>query len=753
MSYPQSQEFSHLQSGNNTPTGSFGSRRSASNRPRCAQCGTRRFRRDADTGQLICREGHVLQGYREEEVQEDGEFVNTQSQRRYIRKDPSLASKRRRHRRAQEERQVWGAISHRSGESALPFDGKARASFQCYECLQLILRLQLKALRLEWPDLPPEIDAIARDLWTFFVSLNTTLRPTPHTENVDFVTEQLQNARDESEALSDRRSRSKSRARLEQQQIDRMRREDTAMDEDAALQEEQQRKIDERIRQIEGASSRSQEQLDEEQHRARSGTSEEAAESQGQTSSSGNAFTFERMRKATWDPMNVLVCIIYLSLITARVPILWGDLHRLIASNRIPYLSATQLIPQLMIAKLPENELRRLEMTSVPSIVALQERTSRLASDLTERFPCASIRFPELNAAPVLWRLMSDMGLPPTFYNPVRSLLTYVGVPLAVVPDDSVSDPWSLLGGSGEESDGHALPPIEGRLRNNLTPPHATRCSILMAALVVLIKMRYGLDGRMRYNDQNTPSLEVPSLDRWLEALTDHRKALKHSAEFVHELNTHPSHLSEDQIDAMIDFAEEVYFEKAQPNLRYMHRKGDLIGGDLFPTLSEPKMHRSVRPYAEDARPAQEPIHQEQTDASENTRAARPPTLLEIQAKHRQVLHERLYPLRADEQSPIEPRKSSHTTLRPGDAYVVQDTADEQIKVHPAYRSLLIHAATVVGLSSYGGDDDGDGEKAGWREMGLIVSELERLLLRRIRREAIADRPSLSKRASTAASG
>lgn len=244
-----------------------------------------------------------------------------------------------------------------------------------------------------------------------------------------------------------------------------------------------------------------------------------------------------------------------------------------------------------------------------------------------------------------------------------------------------------------------------------------------MAALVVLAKMRYGLDGRLRYSDKNTQFLSVPSLDRWLEALAEHQDALKREPQLAYELNVHPSHLTDDQIDSIIDFAEEAFFEKSQPNLRYMHRKGELVGGDLFPGLAEPKVHDCIRPYAEE-------------------RAAdRRPSLLDVLAQHRQRLHERLYPLTAAEQRYSLPTRHKDKPLRPGDLYMIQETTDEQTEVHPSYRRVLGHAASVVGLSAYGDDEDEEAHGyPGWREMGQIVADMEKLLLQRIKAEGVAKR-------------
>lgn len=56
-----------------------------STRPRCPQCGTRRFRRDPSTSLVVCAQGHVLQGFRDEEAQ-DGDDWQVSTGKRAIKK-------------------------------------------------------------------------------------------------------------------------------------------------------------------------------------------------------------------------------------------------------------------------------------------------------------------------------------------------------------------------------------------------------------------------------------------------------------------------------------------------------------------------------------------------------------------------------------------------------------------------------------------------------------------------------------------
>lgn len=65
-------------------------------RPQCPQCGSRKFRKDADTGFVVCWSGHILQGFREEEANDGEDFSASQMsqmRKRYLHKEkPSHAS-------------------------------------------------------------------------------------------------------------------------------------------------------------------------------------------------------------------------------------------------------------------------------------------------------------------------------------------------------------------------------------------------------------------------------------------------------------------------------------------------------------------------------------------------------------------------------------------------------------------------------------------------------------------------------------
>jgi hypothetical protein len=168
--------------------------------------------------------------------------------------------------------------------------------------------------------------------------------------------------------------------------------------------------------------------------------------------------------------------------------------------------------------------------------------------------------------------------------------------------------------------------------------------------------------------------------------------------------------LTGDQIDSLLDFAEETFTETVQPNVRSVWQKEplDALFGDRLPTRTIP---RCVRPYDYEGNDAPPPRK----------------SLLAAQDEWREKLHKRLYPLESIP-STSEP-STDKEPLRPGEAYS-DPSFDNEGVVHPYYERILRHAAMCVGLS--GSNEE---EEAGWREMGEVVRDMEQTLLRRLRKE------------------
>lgn len=413
-----------------------------------------------------------------------------------------------------------------------------------------------------------------------------------------------------------------------------------------------------------------------------------------------------RRRKA-FSPMITCVAILYLALCTARVPVMWSDLQTLMAAGRLPFLSVLQLLPFAMTAKLSSAEATKLEEDAVPSPQALQECTHQLADHLHRRF---KVKFPELNMAPVLWRCVQALGLPPTFYQAALAVLDYLGIPLTAVSPRAISDPWSVLGCSDGDLDSHdALPTLTARTGLRQGSPFASRCAIVVAAIVVAAKMEFGLDGKDRgYHLLDPPGKHyaVPPADKWLAALNASRTDRREHPAFSFELNRHPGDLSAAAIDRLLDHSEETYLQRTQPNIRHRQRKSNLQ--NIFDALPPPVVPGVLPPF--DIRPA----------------ADRRQSLLSVQAELRDRLNSRIYPL-------SDTSAMDNTNLRPGEDYPIYTSEAISAGLIPSSFQLVLEcAAELVGLNH------GDG--GGWLEMAETVSDLERLLLRRLRQDVQENR-------------
>ncbi|KAJ8292712.1 hypothetical protein OF846_003987 [Rhodotorula toruloides] len=116
-------------------------------RPRCPVCNSKRWHRDGLSGSIVCEEGHLMQGYVQETTEtQEGPSQHTQTTRRM--------------RKGRTKKEKPPSNDHFHGH---------RATFLVWQCMQLILREQLRVLidEMGWP---VELEAVARDLWTMLVA-------------------------------------------------------------------------------------------------------------------------------------------------------------------------------------------------------------------------------------------------------------------------------------------------------------------------------------------------------------------------------------------------------------------------------------------------------------------------------------------------------------------------------------------------------------------------------------------------------
>lgn len=201
------------------------------------------------------------------------------------------------------------------------------------------------------------------------------------------------------------------------------------------------------------------------------------------------------------NDLNSLIGILYLGLVTLRLPVQWSDIVLLIAAKRLPYLHAIYSLPEDMFAPLPMREVRRLDQPRLPTIESLQIRVLEMGRDLHASF---GVQFPPLNAMPLLWRCVERLLLPPTFYVAAKRLLAYLNVPMNVVMGVASMQLEQMA--CGEDSTTRAKSDVSGqpyagldaRLKVSLGRRTVAREIALMATILVLAKMRFGLDGTSR---------------------------------------------------------------------------------------------------------------------------------------------------------------------------------------------------------------------------------------------------------------
>lgn len=91
------------------------------------------------------------------------------------------------------------------------------------------------------------------------------------------------------------------------------------------------------------------------------------------------------------------------------------------------------------------------------------------------------------------------LSLAATFYTAAKALLGYVGIPMHTVPPHSAAGPHTVDGNIESYRSNSIQPTLDGRLSVNLGRKSTAKEIIIMAAIVVIAKMRYGLDGEERW--------------------------------------------------------------------------------------------------------------------------------------------------------------------------------------------------------------------------------------------------------------
>ncbi|ETS61068.1 hypothetical protein PaG_05007 [Moesziomyces aphidis] len=502
--------------------------------------------------------------------------------------------------------------------SGVGLHGAFEGRFALLQCLQLVLRLQLQKLREVWGDkLPRETEAVARDLWAMFVSLLPVGHYPPEpliAATFDWHTRTALSQQRAAELFPNHQTYDP------QADIHAHRRtmlfnafhhhcERSARGEDVAARRFTTQHVDDRagaedpgvakecIDWIVGnaedqrATSRSQRssevesladpedelaQLDpvfaEQRRQQRRATSEsephDTETEHGGLGGQGGRTRRKRKRRflPPWATKNAAgtaqteilqlatvpttLSIVYLALHLLKVPVFWADLVKLVASYELPFLNVVHRLPLPLTRSLNKDNVHHhmLDTDAVPSISALHLHTLGVAELLQRTY---GVEFGDANVSGQLARMTEAMLLPPTFYVATKRLLDTVarGVTPQLLP-------LRTKGRQDAEEDGKKAGLPGAALVQRLPKEF-----VLMAALLVTVKMRYGLDGQERSEGVGVDGAVscAPELEAWLAALDARRDRFRASREAVKRVDPtelDPLSMSEDQLDAYASFVE-----------------------------------------------------------------------------------------------------------------------------------------------------------------------------------------------------
>lgn len=508
--------------------------------------------------------------------------------------------------------------------------GAYEGRFALLQCLQLILRLQLHKLRELWGDkMPPDTEAVARDLWAMFVSQLPVghYPPEPliaatfdwHTRyslSQERAAELFPNHATYDPEKDIRQHRRRILFNVYQHHRERKQRRSKGTSPDRAQQdrEDDQLDSDDPIaaqdcidwivgqddkygRPRSGLSSEPESMADPEdelaaldpvfaeerrQQRLSQAASEEGSAPDAPPTSNGQDKRKRRRRHIpSWATKHSVVktqseilqlaivpttiSIVYLSLHLLKVPILWADIVKLISSFSIPYLNVVHSLPLSLTRFLNKDNVHHhhLDTDAVPSITTLHLHTISVAALLQRTY---DIDFGEGNVSGQLARLVEGMLLPPTFYVATKRVLDMVGrgVGPDLMPKEGRSSQHQPEAERGDDD-------MQTRLPGAAHLQRVPKELVLMAALLVVVKIRYGLDGRDRVeiisslNNHGKAKAELgvscaPLFEPWLSALDARKKRRLDSTEQVAEIDPvelDALHMRSDQIEAYASFAEE----------------------------------------------------------------------------------------------------------------------------------------------------------------------------------------------------
>ncbi|KAI0939982.1 hypothetical protein AcV5_001212 [Taiwanofungus camphoratus] len=232
------------------------------------------------------------------------------------------------------------------------------------------------------------------------------------------------------------------------------------------------------------------------------------------------------------------VAVLMVACWTLRLPIIYMDFIRLIEAYELPYLDPIRLLPASLTAHLTKHTAQALSPHHAPTPLHLHRLASRLAKLMYASY---AVYTPEMNAAPVLWRAVCGLYGTPTLYILTKKVARVISIPLML--HNSVASP--LPRAKQRDPVGHKY--------DNAVPEVS-----LLATVIVVLKMVYGLDGRARLpKERDDPACALPRLSDYLTCLKElDEKSAKDEAPFSTTSHSSILDLSEHELDKYLDFCE-----------------------------------------------------------------------------------------------------------------------------------------------------------------------------------------------------
>ncbi|KAF9569285.1 hypothetical protein CPC08DRAFT_623499 [Agrocybe pediades] len=385
----------------------------------------------------------------------------------------------------------------------------ARGRYHYFLCLQLIFRKQILALTQLW-DLPPEFEVICRDLW----ALNLALLPDPPpAEPYHHAQESLMGEEQDSQNVSDTDEDEdvKSVADGDEQKLD------DVTPEEEEEEEEEDPELEALMRENSDISDSSDEGEDDE---ARTSVPKKKHFSKG---------------KSPYESLASTIAVLVVACWTMRIPVMYQDFARIIESYELPYLESTLKLPPSMVQHLTKHNVQALTPPHGPSTLRVHSLATRLAKKLNAKY---GVHIPECNAASMLWRITKDMGGTPVLYRLTKRLASALSVPLTLH--------WTLSPG---------LVKIKGsdpsRHRYDNAPPEVG----LLASLIIVTKLVYGLDGQPRQpEDGQDVGCSLVSETEYLRRIKKEMPGMR----FDSRKNMHVGDMKPEEVEEYISFCSRI---------------------------------------------------------------------------------------------------------------------------------------------------------------------------------------------------